>query len=284
MRKLTFTNTRGESVVLGNSRPFLVTKLEGTGSVDADIQMQKSPFQDGRTFIDSLLDVRTVSIEGAIVATDPLERTSRRKKLTSVFNPKLGPGTLRYEYDGGVKVIQVIPDMSPTLPDRQNSPFQKFLLTLICPEPFWFDEKAREYEMSDFVGGMQFPLRLGTMFSIRGSKIVFKNAGDVESPIEIRFSGACQNPKVTNLTTGEFIRINREIKANETLIITTAFGNKRVEIDDGAGNVQNAFHYIDLDSTFWQMKKGDNKIQYSTDDGATNVKVKIIWKQRYLGV
>ncbi|WP_419877985.1 phage tail family protein [Brevibacillus centrosporus] len=284
MRQLTFTNTRGESVVLGNSRPFLVTKLEGTGSVDADIQMQKSPFQDGRTFIDSLLDVRTVSIEGAIVATDPLERTSRRKKLISVFNPKLGPGTLRYEYDGGVKVIQAIPDMSPTLPDRQNSPFQKFLLTLICPEPFWLDEKAREYEMSDFVGGMQFPLRLITMFSMRGSKLVFKNAGDAESPIEIRFNGACQNPKVTNLTTGEFIRVNREIKANETLIITTAFGNKRVEIDDGEGNVQNAFHYIDLDSTFWQMKKGDNKIQYSTDDGATNVKVKIIWKQRYLGV
>ncbi|WP_419877723.1 phage tail family protein [Brevibacillus centrosporus] len=284
MRKITFTNSRGESVALGNSAPFLVTKLEGTGAVDADIQMQKSPFQDGRTFIDSLLDVRTLTIEGAILTYDPLERTKWRRKLVQVLSPKLGSGTLRYEYDGGVKEIKAIADGSPAFPDRQNIPAQKFLLTLVCPEPFWVDDKYREYEMSDFVGGMQFPLRLGTMFSVRGSKLVFKNAGDVESPIEIRFSGACQNPKVTNLTTGEFIRVNREIKANETLIITTAYGNKRVEIDDGEGNVQNAFHYIDLDSTFWQMKKGDNKIQYSTDDGATNVKVKIIWKQRYLGV
>jgi|UPI0005D10F56 Phage tail protein len=284
MRKLTFTNSRGESVVLGNSAPFLVTKLDGTGAVDVDVQMQKSPFQDGRTFIDSLLDTRQITIEGAILSKNPLDLTSRRRKLVQVFNPKLGPGTLRYEYDGGVKEIQAIADASPVLPDRQNSPFQKFLLTLICPEPFWLDDKARVYEMSDFVGGMQFPLRLGTRFSMRGTKLTFKNLGDVEAPVEIRFSGACVNPKITNLTTGEFIKVNRQIQANETLIITTAFGNKRVEIDDGSGSRTNAFNWIDLDSTFWQMKRGDNLIQYTTDDGAQNVKVQLIWKQRYLGV
>jgi hypothetical protein len=284
MRKLTFTNSRGESVVLGNSAPFLVTKLDGTGAVDVDVQMQKSPFQDGRTFIDSLLDTRQITIEGAILSKNPLDLTSQRRKLVQVFNPKLGPGTLRYEYDGGVKEIQAIADASPVLPDRQNSPFQKFLLTLVCPEPFWLDEKATTYEMADFVGGLQFPLRLGSRFSIRGSKLTFQNTGDVETPVEIKFKGACIGPKITNLTTGEFIKVNKPLLAGETLIITTAFGNKRVEIDKGNGVRENAFNWIDLESTFWQMVPGYNTIQYSTDDGANNVTVHLSWKNRFLGV
>ncbi|WP_309479076.1 phage tail family protein [Brevibacillus agri] len=284
MRKLTFTNARGESVTLGNSAPFLVTKLEGTGAVDADLQMQKSPFQDGRTYIDSLLDTRTVAIEGAILTHDPLERTKWRRKLVQVFNPKLGPGSLKYEYDGGVKEIKAIAEGSPILPDRQNSPFQKFLITFVCPEPFWLDEKVTTHEMADFVGGLQFPLRLGSRFSIRGSKLTFQNTGDVDTPIEVQFKGSCIGPKITNLTTGEFIKVNKPLLAGETLVITTAFGSKRVEIVKGDGTRENAFNWIDLESTFWQMIPGSNTISYSTDDGANNVTVCLKWKNRFLGV
>ena len=62
-------------------------------------------------------------------------------------------------------------------------------------------------------------------------------------------------------------------------LITTDFGNKRVEI-----NGDNVFHWIDLNSVFWQLQAGDNIIEYTSDDEVENAKVKISYRNRYLGV
>lgn len=284
MRKITFTNSRGESVVLGDSAPFLITKLEGTGAVQVDIQMQKSPFQDGRSFRDSLLDIRTVTIEGVILEYDPVKRANFRRNLAQAFNPKLGLGVLRYEYDGGMKEIQAIADGSPVFPDRQTIPAQRFLLTFVCPSPFWLDTYTTSREMSYLMGGFGFLLRLPTSFSTRSFRRTFINEGDVETPVLIEFKGPAKNPTIQNNTTGEFIRVKRELGENDVLHIDTAFGNKRVEIVREDGRKENAFHYLDLSSTFFQLLIGENQVEYNSNNDSTKTRVTIRFKNRYVGV
>ena len=90
MEKVTFINSRGQSVVLGDSAPYILTKLEGMGAATADIQTQKAPFQDGVTFIDAVLEPRTPFAEIIVLADNEVEMSSRRMKLLEVFNPALG--------------------------------------------------------------------------------------------------------------------------------------------------------------------------------------------------
>ena len=98
------------------------------------------------------------------------------------------------------------------------------------------------------------------------------------TPVEIEFTGPAINPTVTNLTTGELMKVNRLLDANDVLEISTAFGDKYVKI-----NGQNAFHYIDLDSTFWQLQPGDNILSYTSNNDSINTKVIVKWKNRYVG-
>ena len=67
MEKVTITNKHGESITLGNAAPYYLEILDGVGEVSISIESQKSPYQDGSTYIDSVFENRAISIEGMIV-------------------------------------------------------------------------------------------------------------------------------------------------------------------------------------------------------------------------
>ena len=101
--------------------------------------------------------------------------------------------------------------------------------------------------------------------------------------MEIIFKGPAVNPSVINNKTEEFIKVERTLTSDDTLYITTGFGNKKVEIERN-GIRENAFHYIDIDSTFFQLKPGDNMIEYTTENNLDPQSVEIRYRSRYLGV
>lgn len=289
MEKITFINSKGQSVELGNDGPFILTKFEGTGAVNVNIQTQKSPFQDGETYIDNTLEPRSLSIEIMVLAEDKEEMMKNRRKLLQVFNPKLGEGRLIYEYGNIKREIKAISELAPVFPDAGDfkDTMQPGLIQLYCPNPFWLDTFIESEEMADWVGGLRFPLQLPMMFAGRSSRqhTVIHNAGDVDTPIVFEFFGPATNPVVTKIDTGEYIKVNREIAANEKLVITTEFGNKKVILRNLDTEEEiNAFSWIDLGSTFFQLSPGDNLISYSADSGQETAKVWIRWRNRYVGV
>lgn len=289
MEKAIFVNSRGQSVILGDNAPFILTKIEGTGAANVNIQTQKAPFQDGETYIDNMLEPRAVAIEIMILADNEKEMVENRRKILQAFNPKMGQGTLIYEYGEIKKEIKGISELAPVFPDVDDfkDTMQPGLIQLYCPEPFWLDTFIESEEMADWVGGFGFILQLPTMFAGRSSRQnkVIHNGGDVDTPIIFEFLGAATNPKIVNADTGEYIKINRTIGDNEKLIITTEFGNKKVILKNTTTEEEtNAFSWIDLGSTFFQLKPGDNQLTYDADEGKENAKVWIRWRNRYVGV
>lgn len=283
MPKLIYTNERGQSIEMGDSAPLLVTKINGLGGVKNNIQKQVAPYQDGSTIAGATLDDRELYIEGVILAANI---DSYRRQLLQVFNPKL-TGTLRYERGQVVKEIGCKPEIGPSFPSNYGKSGQIFSMTLLCPMPFWLDTYTESEEMADWVGGLAFPLQLPMMFAGRSTKVntVLHNAGDVETPLTFEFIGPCTNPKVINADTGEFIKVNRELAEYEKLVITTDFGRKRVRLFNlYTGEETNAFNYIDLGSTFFQLQPGNNQLSYDADIGKETAKVWIRWRNRYLGV
>lgn len=277
------TNKNGESITLGNQAPYFLETIDGVGEVPVSIENQKAPKQDGSTYLGNVLDNRAISIEGTIITKgDPAAVLAARRLMQQVLNPKLGKVTITYHQGNQVKEIIGIAETTPVFPGGQGSKglyYQKFLLHLICHEPFWIDTYFESREMSYLMGGIQFKLRLPTTFSYRGFKRRAINNGDVPTPVEIEFKGPAINPTVSNETTGEFIKVNRELQEDDVLTISTAFGKKFVLI-----NGQNAFHYIDLDSIFWQLVPGENLLSYTSNHDSIKTRVMVKWKNRYVGL
>ena len=282
MEKVIYTNSRGESVELGGEAPFILTKIEGTGAVNLNMQTQKSPYQDGVSYLNSTLDPRDLSIEVTILADNLNQMITFRKELIKTFNPKLGKGSLIYKLGNIEREITAIPELAPVFPDAGDfkEVMQKGLIQLFCPAPLWIDPQIEENEIITWVGGMVFPLTFPTAFSTAGDKIKnIINTGDVETPVKLEIYGKATNPKILLRETGEFIKINKHILSGEVLTVTTEFGNKRVELDG-----VNAFNYIDTSSTFFNLEIGDNVIELITDVSNDNASIKITYRNRYLGV
>jgi hypothetical protein len=281
MQEIIITNQNGESITLSNQAPYFLETIDGIGEVGVAIESQKSPYQDGSTYIDNTLENRALTMEGMIVTKDDALLAARRL-MQRVVNPKLGEVTITYRQGEQLKEIKAIAETTPVFPGGQGNAgwyYQKYLLYLICHQPFWLDTFYESREMSYLMGGIQFKLSLPTGFSHRGFKRKAVNAGDVSTPVTIEFTGPAVNPTVSNETTGEFITVNRELGEEDVLSISTAFGEKYVRI-----NGENAFHYIDLDSIFWQLVPGDNILSYESNNDSIKTRVTVKWKNRYVGL
>lgn len=276
-------------IVFQNAAPYILAKLEGTGGVDANLQTTKAPGQDGSTIHDVTLENRAVGIEGYVSGTDRENMYKRRMQLASILNPKLGAGALTYQNDYGTKVIHAVPEESPVFAERISN-YQKFSVTMICPQPFWLDEYGSKEEIALWIGNLEFEIEIpeeGLEMGYRESNLIVNvnNHGDVECGMRIEFTAlaSVENPSLYNIYTQELIKVKQTLQAGDKLIINTAFGNKRVELLRG-GVKTNVFNYIDLDSTFLQLAPGDNLLRYDAESGIENLDVAIYYRPQYVGV
>jgi hypothetical protein len=285
MQRIIFTNAIGQSVELKSSAPFLLESIDGLGDVDADIQTQKAPFQDGSTYIDSVLQERTISMQIAILTRDKTTLLQQRQYLASVFNPKQGPGKLRYENNGIVREIEAVPDGLPVFPsgrENRGPTFQKALINLICPNPYWKSTEITEEPTFDPL--FSFPFEGMFQIGIQRDARIIVNDGDAPAPLQIEFHGPAVNPKITNKTTGEFIKVNQTLQEGEVMKIDTTPGNKSVYFIQPDGTARNVFNWIDLNSSFFQLVVGENEIEYSADSDIQGAIVNIRYNKLYNAV
>lgn len=249
--------------------------------IEANHYSVKSIAQDGEFRSGGNLNSRYIVLVGYINALGE-EREKIKREITFTCNPL-----------EEIKIVNSLYDIcgyATSTPKFQfdniqdNSGLTKFLIEFFCPNPFW-EKSIKESELiSTWIGGWKFKFSLPFKFKQKGEpKKNIYNEGDVETPVEIIFKGPALNPKILNFRTGEFIKVDRSLTSDDTLYITTEFGNKKVEIERG-GIRHNAFNYIDLDSTFFQLQVGDNMIEYTTGNDLDPQSVEIRYRNRYLGV
>lgn len=286
MESMEFLNRHGESINFGDDIGLI--SVDGLGDVAADNQTQKSPFQDGTTFIDNNLHERIINLEFVIEGNNYEDVKSKRKLLSRVTNPKLGLGVLRYISYGALE-INAVASTVPVFPDGSNNrgpTFQRGMISFLCPSPFWLGEEQTD-QLVVWEGGLEFPLELPIMFAnlSPNKSMILSNNGDEETPIFVTFHGPATAPiRVSNITTGKLIEVNQNLLAGEKLEINTAFGQKRVTKVLADGSKTNAFHYISLESKFFGLAVGNNLIEYSTGADYEQAGVTIKWRERFLAV
>lgn len=281
-----FTSSIGETVFIGTGTYELIG-VNGLSGLSADIQTQKAPYQDGVTYIDTLLDPRVIEINAMIRETSAQNLFNRRRELQRVLNPKLGKGTLKYVYPNSTKVIDAIPSHSPIMPndsDSQNHSFQKVAITFLCPDPSFRDEVATEINVSSFEGGFSFPMEFDIDFGTVGQEATVNNIGDLPTPILATFNGPVTNPVLENVTTGQQISVVISIATGERLEINTAFGQKSVILYDTLNNPTSYFSAVDPTSDFFMLQQGENVLSYASSGSAGNDVLMVKYYNRYVGV
>lgn len=289
MQKVKFKNDLGQSIALGNTRPFILTKISGTGVENTTVISSKSPGQDGKSHHGTLLEERVLPIEGAIVGENIEDMYRKRQQLTSIFNPK-AKGKLTYINNAGKHEINCSVE-SITFGEQVNY-LQHFLIQMYCPNPYWMDIYEAKEEIALWVGDFEFPLEIpedeGIEMGHRESNLIvnINNTGDVECGMRIEFIALAtvKNPSLFDVNTRKFIKINRTLQSGDKLLINTDFGNKRIELIKSDGSIQNVFNWIDPDSEILQLNVGDNLFRYDAEQGIDNLEVSIYYRPLYLGV
>jgi len=282
--ELTYTNAGGESITLKQSRPYFLTKIDGTGNIRQTVNTFKAPEQDGAFYISSTLDMRNITLEGTVIADTPDETYMRRKQFLQIFNPKLR-GTLLYR---GWQISCVVEEAGFTVSTRQRIP--KFFVSLLCPSPFFeMPDEVRE-ELASWIPLFEFELEIpesGMEFGMRQPSqiITVDNIGDVSCGCEIVFRalGTVTNPELLNMDTGEYIRLLTTMSAGDELRVYTHFAGKRVVRIDGS-TVTNVFSLLDTNSAFFQLAAGHNTLRYDASVNMELLEVSIYYRPQFLGV
>lgn len=286
MESLIFSNENG-SIDLSLSAPYILQSVTGIGGLGVSVRTQKSPFQNGSTRIASYYDNRDITLTFMALACSESEIIELRRQAQRLFNPNI-ESTLTYVRGDYTKEIKCYANSTPSYNNDEKTSFrQQFFVSLTAHDPFWVDIESTGQIMSFSIGNFGFELEIeedGIELETEGTnRTTLSNEGDVETPVEIIFTGPASNPKIMNETTGKFIQVNKVLGLGESLIINTEFGNKKVMFDDGSTQT-NAFNSISLDSTFWRLQTGDNEVSYTADSGIDVASVVINFKNRFIGI
>lgn len=258
-----------------------ILNYEGLEATDYELEEQTNINGIGATKKRMKLLPRPISLEFDYVGRE--ENKSRiRQELISFFSPFRG-GELTANYLGVERKIKYEVTGFFVNSKLLTEPLS-CLLELSCMDPMFNDILQSSEQISTWVGGWKWKFKLPFRMKQRGEpRKNIINEGHVETSVEIEFHGPAVNPQIFNLTTGEFIRIERELTSDDILYINTAFGEKKVEIIRD-GSREDAFDYLDLDSQFFSLQVGDNVIEYQSENGLAPQSVQIYYYNRYIGV
>lgn len=287
MQKLKFINSRGFEVEFMSQDPFIFWKIDGISLPPVEPVFTQSVGQSGYTLHSIVFDSRVVTLTGHVVDSygDVKKMYGERQRLLNIISPSFGIGRLVYENDNGRWSIPAF-CKDAAYAEKINS-VQTLNINFECPSPFWQDYENTVVSLAYVEGGLKFPIVTPGFFGTLGYRAFVDNKGDVPAPMEIYIDGGAQNPMIKNVSTGEFIKVERKMNPYDKLYINTDPENLKVELirNDGISETrENAYGYLSFDSSLFGLKPGMNELIFTSDDENKKVKIRLVFRLLYSGV
>ena len=292
MQKLRVINLGlNEDVTFDMSGDVLLSHIEGLGIPETTSEITQAPLQDGSDIHGILLENRIIRLETTIRAKDRISLYELRRKILRVINPRTynvkskKRGELLLFYTNDYKTYRIYAHIEDSIDfkDRfKNNDKAEIIFT--AHDPYLLDEENTKLIIKKFSGGLKFPLKLKTRFANVGYKRDYDNDSDTDLPVKIKYFGPVTNPKITNETTGEAIKVNKTLEQGDVLEINTKDGEQTVNIVKSNGTTENVFHWIDLQNRdFFKLIIGKNVISYSGDDESHSGSIELEFSRKWVG-
>lgn len=260
-----------------NNRTYQINKSQVEsfpmiGGNAAQMVTTKAWNQHGNTFVNAMMEAEDSELIFILKTSNlsPFEIEEARREITNICNPLNGIVTMKIVLNSGRTYNRDISFLAaplfPTGFDNRNRQWQKVMLSIEANNPFWYEDKTITETFQQAIPLFEFPFEMSPEAPIEfgtliPSKIV-ENEGQVDAPVMIKIVGACINPIIENVTTGEMIRFKTlTMNDDDVLEIDTTFGQKKVMLNE----IDNAFNRLDFSSTFFNLKIGENEIDFRDD-------------------
>lgn len=292
----------GRTLAMGPGLDIDITKVSGLESSELEISTSDNALVDGVSVDGKKIGKRPIHIEAKF--RNGRNNPENRAEVIKFFNPKYTGKALitnmgvsrniEYELEGW------------TFAEQRNLDARLgIIVDLICPDPYMLNVDNFGKNMAHYTAQFHFPwhslakratnkkqypaeaggLMLGgiiTGYRTLRKEVVLVNDGDVSTGIQIQFvakRGEVKNPKITNVRTGQFMRVLCSMAIGDILLVDTNARHQVIEL-----NGVNYYQHIDRQSEPFELDVGDNYLEYDADENYTNLDVNLYYRPKYLGV
>lgn len=273
--------------------PFYILNNVDWGVVQGTHHSYKYVNQIGVSITSTSLKERSITVTGWIIADTEEEMDERKQFLNRYFDP-------RYEIDVMYKnyFLRFVPDNTVkygTSEKENNDTIVQFQIKGTCADPLFSEINGSKETIAATIAMFHFPLIMSTNLYERGivfgyrqpsltAKVTNKGAVEVGMKIVFKAIGELTNPRLIDVDTREFVAIEKSMVAGEEIVINTNVGEKSIQGKIGNEDYSNYFMYKDLDSTWLQLRLGNNLFRYDADSGLDNLEVYLYFYNKYLEV
>lgn len=273
-------NAKGDKFPL--TKKYKLLSADGLGA-SFDVYTTQNSGQDGVSYNGSAAKLRNIVLVFDIYKSDPAVDMDA---LYHFFQPR-SAGML-YHRDGTIerKIGYYVEKLTPS----GYQMLRTVTISLICPDPKWYDVDEQLTELASWEGLIEWDLEI-TEEPFEVTRKVntlignVYNGSNVTQGLTVKFmaTGEVVNPSLYNIDRQELMQLNLTLHPGDVVKITTAAGNKRVKLTSG-GTTNNINNYMAYPPVWLQAYPGDNLYRYNAQSGIDNLNVSIIHTQAYWGV
>ena len=275
----------GDDITFGGKSKFQMTPpLSGLTSPDIRTGDGLYAGVDGGYVSSQLYGFRNIVISGFYIGTTCEEADELRQQLMSKLH-------IRYLYPVYITTFSgkhylVEGYITDRRSDITNPTSGEFQITIHCPDPIiydggdgtttdsaWFEQTFYKEEP----GGFEIQYKVPVEWVGGEMATAIENLGTVAAYPIITLKGKFTNPKITNLTTNQFVELNRTTSAGDEIVIDM---KERIITLNGVSIASSRT----IDSSWWSLTQGINKIVLETDSNSDDNFGTIKYKVGYLGI
>ena len=275
-KTFTYVNENGQSLVLDAEHGFIINKPAGIDTLAINHAQAQGINQVGSTIQSSNVQSRPVVVNGYMVGHSYV---SSKDQLLSIIRPDLSAKLYADDY-----YLDVRPTATPVIgPESFFAPFQ---FSLIASYPYWQKDSSASATLSGVRKSFKFPWNISRAYRfgevISAAFINIYNEGQVPIPYTVTFSAidTVVSPKLIEADTNEYLLLNKSLVAGEKVVVEIT--HERTYVNSSIdGECRGA---LDLGSSFFRLKVGDNVIKPEATSGKSNLNVKIDFAAEIVGI
>jgi len=279
--KMEFISDTGTRFLLGADNG-IVFDADALSGLEVDLGTSQGFAQVGQTVEARSVSGAPLQITGKIFRNIPATKAAMRRAFAPFRKGKL--------IFNGTHYLLVEVKSSPAVsPIRDNGSFS---LELFAPFPFWRSARTSTYGIGVIEPLFSFPVtysstethKFGSRSSERFTNII--NSGDVPTAfsLSIRTTAASTNVTITNVLTGEFLRIIGTLNIGDVVEIARDSSGQLSATLTADGVTTDIVSRVDDDSNLYELAVGDNIILVSDNETSGGLIVDISFDPAVGGV
>ena len=275
-KTFTYINEDGQSIIFDAEHGFIINKPTGIDSLTVSHSQAQGINQVGSTIQSSNVQSRVVVVNGYLCGNNQL---SDKNTLLSVIRPDLTGKLFADDY-----YLDVRPTATPSIEAERE--FAMFQFSVIAAYPYWQKDGSASETLSGVRKLFKFPWNISQPYRfgevVTAAFINILNDGQVPVPFTVTFSAidTVVNPKLIEAATNEYLLLNKTLVAGEK--VTVEITHERTYVNSNIdGECRGA---LDLGSSFFRLKVGDNVIKPEAQSGKVNLNVKVDYAVEIVGV